>query len=206
MRVEEKNTGFCVRLLPFCHGGINIMNLRLLCSVLFSLALLFGCAEPATEEVEDKPAAGNAKPETVETPAPRVTNEAPVDVGEAYLYINSQKPGVQVTESGLQFEILESGDGATPTLASVVTVHYHGTLTDGTVFDSSVDRGEPATFSVNRLIRGWTEALQMMKEGDRWRLVVPPDLGYGERGAGGRIPPNATLVFEVELIEVKSAI
>lgn len=127
-----------------------------------------------------------------------------LDPGQAYLHINAQKPNVKVTASGLQFEILESGEGASPGLTSRVVTHYRGSFIDGQVFDSSLDRGEPAEFPVNRVIPGWTEALQMMKEGDKWRLVIPSDLAYGERGAGGgRIPPNSVLVFEVELIEVK---
>ncbi len=127
-----------------------------------------------------------------------------IDPGKAYLHINAQKPNVKVTESGLQFVILESGDGKSPELTSRVVTHYKGSFIDGKVFDSSIDRGTPAEFPVNRVIAGWTEALQMMKEGDRWRLVIPSDLAYGERGAGGgRIPPNSVLVFEIELIEVK---
>jgi len=119
------------------------------------------------------------------------------------LYINAQKPGVKVMPSGLQFEIIESGEGRSPLATSNVLTHYHGTFVNGDVFDSSVDRGAPAEFPVNRVIAGWTEALQMMKEGDKWRLVLPPEIAYGERGAGGLIPPNTVLVFEVELIEVK---
>ncbi len=106
------------------------------------------------------------------------------------------------TASGLQYEILASGEGATPGPTDTVTAHYHGTFEDGRVFDSSVERGEPIDLPVNGVIAGWTEALQMMKEGDKWRLVVPPALGYGERGVGP-IPGNTTLVFEVELIAVK---
>jgi len=126
------------------------------------------------------------------------------DPGQAYLYINAQKPGVKVMPSGLKFEIIESGEGRSPLATSNVVTHYHGTFVNGDVFDSSVDRGAPAEFPVNRVIAGWTEALQMMKEGDKWRLVLPPEIAYGERGAaGGLIPPNTVLVFEVELIEVK---
>ena len=126
------------------------------------------------------------------------------DPGQAYLYINAQKPGVKVMPSGLQFEIIESGEGRSPLATSNVVTHYHGTFVNGDVFDSSVDRGEPSEFPVNRVIAGWTEALQMMKEGDKWRLVLPPEIAYGEKGAaGGLIPPNTVLVFEVELIEVK---
>ena len=117
---------------------------------------------------------------------------------------NSKKPGVKVLPSGLQFEVIYSGEGRTPLVTSNVVTHYHGTFVDGDVFDSSIERGEPAEFPVNRVIPGWTEALQLMKEGDKWRLVLPPDIAYGEKGAaGGLIPPNSVLVFEVELIEVK---
>ncbi|MFP6801853.1 MAG: FKBP-type peptidyl-prolyl cis-trans isomerase [Pseudomonadales bacterium] len=126
------------------------------------------------------------------------------DPGQAYLYINAQKPGVKVMPSGLQFEIIESGEGRSPLATSNVVTHYHGTFVNGDVFDSTVDRGAPTEFPVNRVIAGWTEALQMMKEGDKWRLVLPPEIAYGEKGAaGGLIPPNTVLVFEVELIEVK---
>ena len=120
-----------------------------------------------------------------------------VSTGQAYLHINAQKPGVQVTESGLQFEILEQGDGKSPGPTSRVLTHYHGTFPNGDVFDSSLE------FPLNRVIAGWTEALQMMKEGDKWRLVLPPDIAYGKKGAGGgAIPPDAVLIFEVELIKV----
>ena len=108
-----------------------------------------------------------------------------------------------VTASGLRYEILESGDGATPGPTDLVTAHYHGTFKDGRVFDSSVDRNEPIQLPVNGVIAGWTEALQMMKEGDKWRLTVPPELGYGAAGVGP-IPGNTTLIFEVELIKVGS--
>jgi FKBP-type peptidyl-prolyl cis-trans isomerase len=109
---------------------------------------------------------------------------------------------VVTTKSGLQYEVLASGAGKSPTATDRVTVNYRGTLTDGTEFDSSYKRGQPAVFPVNRVIPGWTEALQLMKEGDKWKLTIPPQLAYGERGAGKLIPPNSTLVFEVELIKV----
>ncbi len=112
------------------------------------------------------------------------------------------EPAVVTTASGLMYQVLESGTGASPGATDSVTVHYRGTLEDGTEFDSSHKRGQPAVFPVNRVIRGWTEALQLMKEGDKWRLTIPPDLAYGARGAGAKIPPNATLIFEVELIKV----
>ena len=123
--------------------------------------------------------------------------------GKIYLTENGSKEGVTTTESGLQYEVIKSGDGAKPLSTNEVTVHYHGTLTDGTVFDSSVDRGEPATFGVTQVIKGWTEALQLMSTGDKWKLTIPSDLAYGDQGAGGMIGPGATLVFEVELLEVK---
>ncbi|MCP4521486.1 MAG: FKBP-type peptidyl-prolyl cis-trans isomerase [Cytophagales bacterium] len=125
-----------------------------------------------------------------------------VEAGKAFLAENAKKEGVTTLESGLQYEVLTSGNGATPSLTDTVTTHYHGTLIDGTVFDSSVERGQPASFPVNGVIKGWTEALQLMKEGDKWRLTIPYDLAYGERGAGGAIQPYATLVFDVELIKV----
>ncbi|WP_052368315.1 FKBP-type peptidyl-prolyl cis-trans isomerase [Algiphilus aromaticivorans] len=122
--------------------------------------------------------------------------------GAAYQEENAQRDGVEVTESGLQFEQLEKGEGASPSESDTVTVHYKGELIDGTEFDSSYERGEPATFPLGNVIPGWTEALQKMQEGGKARLVIPPELAYGEQGAGNRIGPNETLVFEVELIEV----
>ena len=122
--------------------------------------------------------------------------------GVAYLAENGAKDGVTTTESGLQYEVITSGDGAQPTTADQVTVHYHGMLTDGTVFDSSVDRGQPATFGVTQVIKGWTEALQLMHVGDKWKLTIPSNLAYGEQGAGAMIGPGATLVFEVELLGI----
>lgn len=122
--------------------------------------------------------------------------------GEKFLAENAQRKGITVTASGLQYEVLSDGDGATPSNTAKVRTHYHGTLLDGTVFDSSYDRGEPAEFPVNGVIAGWTEALQLMQEGAKWRLYVPSDLAYGERGAGGAIGPHATLIFDVELLSI----
>lgn len=122
---------------------------------------------------------------------------------EAYLAENAKKAGVTTTASGLQYKVVESGDGKSPTDTSTVVVHYAGRLIDGTEFDSSYKRGEPIDFPVNGVIPGWTEALLLMKEGDKWELTIPSDLGYGARGAGQDIPPYSTLVFDVELLEVR---
>ena len=124
--------------------------------------------------------------------------------GEAYLAENAKQEGVQVTDSGLQYQVISEGDGAKPASTDQVSVHYRGTLIDGTEFDSSYARGEPATFGLNQVIPGWTEGLQLMPVGSKYRFVIPQNLGYGERGAGGAIGPYETLIFEVELIEIKS--
>ncbi|MFW6164226.1 MAG: FKBP-type peptidyl-prolyl cis-trans isomerase [Planctomycetota bacterium] len=123
--------------------------------------------------------------------------------GKAFLDANAKKEGVKTTDSGLQYKVLEPGTGATPKATDTVSVHYRGTLLDGTVFDSSYKRGKPAEFPVNGVIKGWTEALQLMKVGAKWKLFVPAALAYRERGAGRRIGPNATLIFEVELLDIK---
>ena len=122
--------------------------------------------------------------------------------GEAFLSENAKREGIKVTESGLQYEVLESGKGDSPKASDNVEVHYTGKLIDGTVFDSSVERGVPASFGVTQVIPGWVEALQLMHEGDKWRLYIPADLAYGPNGAGGVIGPNMTLIFDVELLRV----
>ena len=125
------------------------------------------------------------------------------DAGEAFLAENAKKEGVTVLDSGLQYEVITAGDGPSPGPTDRVTTHYHGTLIDGTVFDSSVTRGQPATFGVNQVIKGWTEALQLMSVGDKWRLFVPQDLAYGASPRpGGPIEPYCALVFEVELLSI----
>ncbi len=124
--------------------------------------------------------------------------------GESFLAENAEREGVMVTDSGLQFEVLSEAEGDKPSAADTVTVHYKGTLTDGTTFDSSYDRGEPATFPLNRVIPGWTEGVQLMSKGAKYKFVIPSELGYGENGAGS-IPPNSVLVFEVELIDIEKA-
>lgn len=125
-----------------------------------------------------------------------------LEEGNAFLEKNKAREGVTTTESGLQYEVITAGTGALPTATDQVRVHYHGTLIDGKVFDSSVDRGEPVVFGVNQVIPGWTEALQLMPVGSKWKIYLPSEIAYGERGAGADIGPNSVLVFEVELLEI----
>ena len=127
---------------------------------------------------------------------------AAIEQGKAFLEENKKRAGVVTLPSGLQYEIIKEGTGKKPQATDQVKCHYEGTLIDGTLFDSSVQRGEPAVFGVNQVIPGWVEALQLMPEGSKWKLYIPSELGYGARGAGEMIPPHSTLVFEVELLEV----
>ncbi len=124
--------------------------------------------------------------------------------GEKFLIDNKKKEGIKTTASGLQYKVLKDGTGKTPKATDTVKTHYRGTLLDGTEFDSSYKRGEPAEFPVNGVIKGWTEALQLMKEGAKWQLFIPSELAYGERGAGKDIGPNSTLIFDIELLSVKA--
>jgi len=123
--------------------------------------------------------------------------------GEKFMAENKKRKEVKTTDSGIQYEILKEGSGDKPKATDQVTVHYHGTLIDGKVFDSSVNRGQPATFPLNGVIKGWTEIVQLMPVGSKWKVVIPPQLAYGENGAGGAIGPNETLIFEIELLEIK---
>lgn len=125
-----------------------------------------------------------------------------LEAGLIFLAENLQNSNVVELPSGLQYTILKNGTGKKPTVNDRVKCHYHGTLIDGTIFDSSVRRGQPAVFPVNGVIRGWVEALQLMATGSKWRLFIPPDLAYGKQGAGGAIGPNSTLIFDVELLEI----
>jgi FKBP-type peptidyl-prolyl cis-trans isomerase len=131
-----------------------------------------------------------------------VKAQSNLEEGNKFLEENKAREGVTTTESGLQYEVITEGTGAVPTATDKVRVHYHGTTIDGTVFDSSVDRGEPAVFGVGQVIKGWTEALQLMPVGSKWKVFIPAELAYGERGAGANIGPNSALVFEVELLEI----
>lgn len=123
--------------------------------------------------------------------------------GQAFLDSNKQRPEVNTLESGLQYEILVAGSGEKPAVHNEVTCHYHGTLIDGTVFDSSVQRGKPAAFPLNMVIKGWTEGLQLMPTGSKWRFFIPPHLAYGDRQVSAQIGPNCTLIFDVELISFR---
>jgi FKBP-type peptidyl-prolyl cis-trans isomerase FklB len=175
-------------------------------------ALLFGLKEAMSgspskldeNEVQQAMMQLQMQMQEKQTAAAGASGEKNKAEGEAFLEANKGKEGVHALPSGLQYQILESGSGKTPTRSSNVTTHYHGTLINGTVFDSSYERGEPASFPVNGVIAGWTEALQLMKEGDKWRLFIPSNLAYGSRGAGADIGPNATLIFDVELITVNN--
>ncbi len=133
----------------------------------------------------------------------KIMGEANKTQGEAFLAANKTKEGVVTLPSGLQYKIITAGTGPKPTTADTVICNYRGTLLDGKEFDSSYKRGQPATFPVARVIKGWTEALQLMPVGSKWQLFIPPDLAYAERGAGSDIGPNSTLIFEVELISIQ---
>jgi FKBP-type peptidyl-prolyl cis-trans isomerase FklB len=122
--------------------------------------------------------------------------------GQHFLELNAKNPGIVSLPSGLQYEVITTGSGPKPEAKDKVTCHYHGTLIDGTVFDSSVRRGQPATFPLNMVIQGWTEGLQLMPQGSKWRFFIPPHLGYGDRQVSAQIGPNSTLIFEVELLGI----
>ena len=127
---------------------------------------------------------------------------ANLKAGQDFLAANKEKPGVTELPSGLQYEVMTEGTGAKPTAFNKVTCHYHGTLIDGTIFDSSVQRGQPAAFPLSAVIKGWTEGVQLMATGSKWRFFIPPHLGYGDRQVGPTIGPNSTLIFEVELLGI----
>lgn len=127
------------------------------------------------------------------------------EAGQKFLADNGKRAGVTTTASGLQYEVIKAGTGNKPAATDQVKVHYHGTTIDGNVFDSSVDRGEPVTFGLGQVIKGWTEALQLMPVGSKWKIYIPSELGYGEQAAGPKIKPNSTLIFEVELLSIEPA-
>jgi len=163
-----------------------------------------GGVEPrlTEEEISAEMQAYQEKAVAEQQAAQAAVGEANLAAASVFLAENAAKEGVVVTESGLQYEVLEAGDGALPTAEDTVEVHYRGTLMDGTEFDSSYSRNQTASFGVTQVISGWVEALQLMPVGSKWKLVIPSDLAYGAGGAGAIIGPNATLVFEVELISI----
>jgi len=154
------------------------------------------------DSVQIKPEKANAAIQQFFNQVSKVEGDKNLKAGEEFLASNKAKAGVVTLPSGLQYEIIKAGSGPKPKAEDQVKCHYHGTLIDGKVFDSSVDRGEPAVFPVNRVIPGWTEALQLMPVGSKWKLFIPASLAYGEQGAGQDIKPNSTLIFEVELLEI----
>ena len=166
-------------------------------------AVLFGCAgsNPDGPDGSDENPGENAEKGNVDNVGVKVTSDN-LSQAEQFLKENAAKEGIIVTASGLQYEILSQGSGRSPELHDTVVTHYAGRFLDGTEFDSSIKRGKPASFPVSGVIKGWTQALQLMHEGDKWRLYIPPELAYGERGRGS-IPPNSALIFDIELIEVK---
>jgi FKBP-type peptidyl-prolyl cis-trans isomerase FklB len=159
--------------------------------------------QTAMQQLQEQLGGGEDEEDDDDTQDPNTMSNNKAE-GEAFLAENAQKPGITTLPSGLQYEIITEGTGAKPTLRSSVTTHYHGTLPSGKVFDSSYQRGQPATFPVNGVIAGWTEALQLMPEGSKWRLYIPSDLAYGKRGAGRDIGPDSALVFDVELLKVNN--
>ena len=156
-------------------------------------------------DAEIKEAMNSARTQLIAKQQAKQQADATVNAkaGDTFLAANAKKEGVKTTASGLQYKVLKTGAGKTPGPKDTVKVHYQGTLPDGTVFDSSIARGEPVTFQVDGVIPGWTEALQLMKEGDKYQLVIPPKLAYGASGAGDKIGPNQVLIFEVELIDIE---
>ncbi len=171
----------------FKTAGISSRSLGLMLSLL-AVWGLSSCTMDVEERVEKL----------------RQQSEQNIQAGQAFLKENSQKPGVVTTESGLQYRIIEAGDGRQPQLSDKVKAHYRGTLIDGTEFDSSYARGKPAVFPVDRLIPGWTEALQLMREGARWELYIPSQLAYGKKSPSRDIPPSSTLIFELELLAIEN--
>lgn len=185
----------------FLASGIRNLNIQDFADALG--AVLYGQATKLTAE-ESKAEVQKFFAQLQEQQQAEAAKMADINkaAGEQFLAENGKRAEVKTTPSGLQYEVVVEGKGRKPQAGDQVTVHYTGTLIDGTVFDSSVERGEPATFGVNQVIPGWVEALQLMNEGSKWKLFIPSNLAYGPNGAGGVIGPNQTLIFEVELIKV----
>ena len=170
------------------------------CSLTLAAVLFAGCSAKENQPDATPPATTPpAAPPAANAPA---ATADPKTAGEAFLAANAKKEGVVTTASGLQYKILKSGTGESPKATDTVKVDYQGMLIDGTIFDSSIQRGTPATFPVNGVIPGWVEALQLMKVGDKWQLFIPANLAYGEQSPSPQIPPNSVLVFEVDLLDI----
>lgn len=184
----------------FNNQGIEVVNAAFIKG--FETAVAGSKSEISEEDTQQIMQAFQVEMAAKAQDMQRKAAEENTKAGEDYLTANKDKEGITVTASGLQYKVIKSGEGATPSAEQTVEVHYEGTLIDGTVFDSSYQRGQTTSFPVNGVIAGWTEALQLMKEGDVWELTIPSNLAYGERGAGGMIGPNSVLNFKVELIKV----
>ncbi len=198
---DKESYAVGVQLGNFVNNGIDILDLELVIQGIRDV-----CAEKdlPLDEAEVQAAFMQAQ-KKLQAAAQVKMAEAGAEnkaEGQAWLAENATKEGVQTTASGLQYKVITEGTGASPTQADSVTTNYRGTLIDGTQFDSSYDRGEPATFPVTGVIAGWTEALQLMKVGGKWELYIPYDLAYGEQGRPPVIPPASTLIFEIELLEI----
>ena len=180
--------------LPTAPGGKNLDQQIILAA--FTSALNGDSSQISSTKVSSVTQSYFVKAQAVE-------GEKALEAGKKYLAENGKRQGVITTKSGLQYEILKEGNGPKPAATDTVVVHYHGTTVEGKVFDSSVTRGKPAKFPVNQVIPGWTEALQLMPLGSKWKLAVPSEIAYGPRGAGPDIKPNSVLIFEVELLEIK---
>jgi FKBP-type peptidyl-prolyl cis-trans isomerase FklB len=178
--------------------GVPELDMR---ALLAGIRESVGGKEPRLSQEELKQTIGRVQ--QLEAEKQQLLADQNIDSGSVFLAANSERDGVISTESGLQYEVLTAGEGDKPSAESLVTTHYHGTLIDGRVFDSSVERGEPIEFAVNQVIPGWTEALQLMSTGSKWRLYVPANLAYGEYSPSADIPPHSALIFEVELLSFK---
>jgi len=181
-------------------------TLRKLCCTTFVAAFILGPVFEGCDGHGEKAASAENTEQPKKTENPKMAENSPPaesNKGEKFLAENKTKEGVITTASGLQYKVLTEGSGKSPTATDTVVCHYRGTLLDGTEFDSSYKRGEPAEFPLNHVIPGWTEGVQLMKEGAKYQFFIPSNLAYGSRGAGGVIGPDATLIFEVELIKIK---
>ena len=198
---EDNRAGYAIGV----NIGTNLMQQGITADVQIN-AFMAGLSDALSDNVQMDEAAIMAEIQSFVQQQQDAAESALADnlaSSEAFLAENAQQNGVVTLASGLQYRVLNSGEGESPTTTDSVLAHYHGTLIDGTVFDSSVNRGEPATFGVSQVIAGWTEALQLMKVGAKWRLFIPPGLAYGEASPTPAIPPNSALIFDVELLEIR---